>query len=490
MRHLLAKTLNRFASAIRGKSSPPSLSGSAWTGTQFVDAYKRNRAPTPNELLAELKNTAFTCASINAATCASYNPRLYVWSTDQTPPPKCATRDIPLARARQLARHLRQKRSHSVPPQTHRQTKVQEVVDHPILELFENPNPIHSSFDLWELTTFYQETIGANFWLLQFGSFGQPIAIWPLPAQNMTPKRKIGSTAIVDYYEYRTGNERVTYSPREIVHFRYPDPKDPYNAGLSPLRAAWEQVALTSDYLAFKKATWENSAIPGAIISPDDVIGEEERDRLETQWNAKFRRGGAGRVLIAESGMKAAVLSHSMGDVAALAEYGATKEDIANAFHVPLSYLSSNTNLANLEAAEQQHLALCISPRLWRRDEKINQTLVPLFDPSGRLFVASDDPTAGNTDDDPTWFDMNMKHGVITINEVRSERGLDAVPWGDKPWLPLTLAPYDFPAPDQIPAGAQHSDYMHTVGRNRDPKAIERHQQDTNESTNTQETSP
>src|SRR5207248_10799451 len=117
------------------------------------------------------------------------------------------------------------------------------------------------------------------------------------------------------------------YKPEDVIHFRYPNPKDPYTTGLSPLRAAWEQVALTSEYLAFKKATWENSAIPGVVVSPDEVVGEEERDRLEQQWNNKFRRGGAGRALISESGMKISILQHSVGDLAALAEYGATKED-------------------------------------------------------------------------------------------------------------------------------------------------------------------
>jgi hypothetical protein len=41
----------------------------------------------------------------------------------------------------------------------------------------------------------------------------------------------------------------------------------------------------------------------------------------------------------------------SMGDVAAMAAMGKTKEDIANAFHVPLAFLSTQTNLANVQAA-------------------------------------------------------------------------------------------------------------------------------------------
>jgi len=311
--------------------------------------------------------------------------------------------------------------------------------------LLRQVNPVHNRFDLWELTTFYQETLGSAYWYLEFGSFGIPERIWLLPAQNTMPKRNPNSTRLVDYYEYRSGATLTTFRPEEIIHFRYPDPKDPYTAGLSPLRACWEQVALTSDYLAFKKATWENSAVPGAVISPDEIVGEEERDRLEAQWNAKFRRGGAGRVLISESGMRVSVLSHSMGDIAALAEYGATKEDIANAFHVPVSFLSKETNLANLQAAEHQHMSKAIFPRLQRRDEKINEQLVPLYDPSGRLFVASEDPIPYNQEIAWRTLEMDLKYGLVTINETRADRGLPPVAWGDSTWLPVGWAPADLP---------------------------------------------
>jgi hypothetical protein len=49
-------------------------------------------------------------------------------------------------------------------------------------------------------------------------------------------------------------------------------------------------------HAAFKKAKFENHGVPDALVTPDDATGEEERDRLETQWNQRFRRGGSGRV--------------------------------------------------------------------------------------------------------------------------------------------------------------------------------------------------
>src|SRR5262249_55000765 len=138
-------------------------------------------------------------------------------------------------------------------------------------------------------------------------------------------------------------------------------------------------------------------------------------------------------VIVAESTMTVQLLNHSLGRLAALADLKATKEDLANAFHVPLSLLTSETNLANLQAAEQQHAAHAILPRLRRRDEKLNEQLLPRYDPSGRLFLSSDDPTPINRD--LTWREhsLYLKYGVLTVNEVRSELGWPQVAWGDQP---------------------------------------------------------
>jgi HK97 family phage portal protein len=343
--------------------------------------------------------------------------------------------------------------------QTRAAEHVEEVTEHPLLELLRSVNPVHNAFDLWELTTLYQEVIGTAYWLLERGPLGTPVAIWPLPAQNVRPTREPDSPELVDYYLYRAPGREERFRPDEVIAFRYPDPRDPYGAGLSPLRACFEQAALMSELTAFKKARLDNHAIPDALVTPDQLIGEEERDRLQTQWDQRLRRGGAGRVVIAQSSMKVQLLAHSMGDLQALADLNATRQEICSAFHVPLSFLTSETNLANLQAAEQQHMARAITPRLRRRDEKLNEQLVPLFDPSGRLFLASDDPVPANRDQVVRERELYLKFGVVTINEVRSELGLPAVPWGDVPWLPMQWARTDYVGRADEPAP--------NVGRNR-----------------------
>lgn len=427
--------LHRVARWLARKTAPP-LSPPAATYVP-LDAYHRLRAPSASELLAELKNTAYTCATINAAVCAAAAPKLYVQTCPGEPAPRCLTRGL-APHPRPLSPEGRGEQARLLSPkgrggQCGQSVLVEEVVDHPLLTLLRQVNPFQNAFDLWELTQLYLEANGSAYWLLEFDALLEvPSQIWMLPAHLVTPRREPGSANLIDYYEYR-GQATQRFAPRRIVHFRMPDPRDPYCSGLSPLRACFEQVALTSEYAAMKRSLYDNAALPGAVLVPRDGMGQDERDRLEKQWQQKFERGGRGQALVAQSELKVTLLSQSMGDLAALADMKATKEDIANAFHVPLPFLSGDTNLANMQAADHLHKTLAILPRLRRRDEKLNEQLVPLFDPTGRLFFASPDPTPANQQFLLAQEQADLRHGVRTINEVRSARGLAPVAWGNSP---------------------------------------------------------
>src|SRR5262245_14075843 len=92
MRTFLAAALSRLARWLHPKSASPY--GPGWTGGPTIHPFGRVCQPSPQELLAELKGAAWTCASINAAVCASFPPRLYVTTHQGQPAPKCLTRPL------------------------------------------------------------------------------------------------------------------------------------------------------------------------------------------------------------------------------------------------------------------------------------------------------------------------------------------------------------------------------------------------------------
>src|SRR5262245_61171082 len=133
-RSFLARALTRLA----GWMAPPlprlGTGGIPWPTN-------RPRPPTPLELLAELKSTAWTCASLNAAVCASFPPRLYVRTAGGQPAPRTRTRALSAWERRRLGQM----------PHTaglvRQSERVEEVLDHPLLELLARVNAFHNAFD-------------------------------------------------------------------------------------------------------------------------------------------------------------------------------------------------------------------------------------------------------------------------------------------------------------------------------------------------------
>src|SRR5262245_18433772 len=74
------------------KSAP---TAPASTSSLLLDNYPRPSVPTPHELLNQLKHSAWTCASINAAVCASHPARLFVQPTPTQSPTRLPTRSLP-----------------------------------------------------------------------------------------------------------------------------------------------------------------------------------------------------------------------------------------------------------------------------------------------------------------------------------------------------------------------------------------------------------
>jgi len=83
MRTFLAHWLTRLAGWLQSRTaSTPAAPPPGWTARYLpIDAYRRLREPTPLELLLELKNTAYTCVTLNASVCAEAAPGRPRWSS-------------------------------------------------------------------------------------------------------------------------------------------------------------------------------------------------------------------------------------------------------------------------------------------------------------------------------------------------------------------------------------------------------------------------
>ena len=130
------------------------------------------------------------------------------------------------------------------------------------------------------------------------------------------------------------------------------------------------------------------------------------------------------------------------------------REEIAAGFNIPIAIFDPSANRATAEAAQYILAQFGILPRLRKIEEKINEKLLPMFDESGRLFCAFDNPVP----EDKTYVlqkrSADITAGVSTINEERSVDGKEPIDGGDEPLVSSLLMPLSqaVAEPEPIPA--------------------------------------
>ena len=96
------------------------------------------------------------------------------------------------------------------------QGRGQALDDHRLRRLFENPNPVTSEFEFFELSSTYKDLAGTCFWLIVRGRDGLPSELWPLRPDlvGVWPGFRTGVRASsTDYvWVYRPDPERPEFT--------------------------------------------------------------------------------------------------------------------------------------------------------------------------------------------------------------------------------------------------------------------------------------
>lgn len=396
------------------KSSPYGMGGSF---PAFVDQYRRQRAPSPQNLVEEYEEVAYTCANLNATTVASTPLRLFLQSSKGQTNRFWPTKSVCKYERDVLRKRLSLTSDH----------KLEEVLNHPVLDFLHNPNDHLDMFSLLEFTQLFEEIVGTAYWRITKDTLGRPQDVECLHSQFVVVNRDIyGRPLSYDYCGQ-------TYELDEIISFPMPNLMDPF-VGYSPLRAVWEQVNVANKLDATQARMLDNDASPSMVVSPsgdDAFMGDDTRERYEMRWRQKFAQGAGGPIFTDEP-VDIKQLSFSPRDLSALQIKAVTKSSIANAFGVPMALLETkDVNRANLEGSRLMHAQNAILPRVRRMEARLNKFLVSLYDPSGRLFLAFDDPSPENRQEKQAELAGYVAQNIITRNEARNEIGLEPHEDGD-----------------------------------------------------------
>lgn len=403
----------------------------------FPWMHGKTYVPTTNyrALVKKYQSWVYACANLNAITCAQTPLRLYA--------SKPASKSKALFPTRKLDVKTREylSKSPSVYQYVSKGVDVEEVLAHPFLDLMNHVNDFMNRFDLLEGMFLSQELTGNAYWHLTLDNLGRPVEIWPLFPQFMRiiPDKE----KFISSFEYNpTGVRKNLIEPELIVHYKYYNPNNAFY-GYSPLEAAIVAVDLGMSMNIYETTLMQNRAQPDIALSLPAEAGvprPEEQDRMRDEFKKRhggFKKGG---LAILTGGAELKNLGFSPKEMSFLKGREASLNEVAAVFGVPLSKITvKNVNRANAEAGEYAYMKGTVLPRLRKTEQKMNENLLPRYDQN--LFVAFDNPVPEDEELRLKTMETNLKNSYTTINEEREHEGLEPVPWGDVPLVPMNVMP-------------------------------------------------
>lgn len=347
---------------------------------------------------------------------------------------------------------------------------MQEIKAHEVLDLIYKPNPFQTKSEFWEVTMINLELTGEAFWFKVRDTEGVVSELWNL-RPDMMEVNPDPQDFIKGYTLRKTDGTEVKFATEDIVHFKYPNPTDPYR-GQSALLPGSARVQ-TEDYAtAFQRDFFLNSARPDAVIKTPNALQEEQKEDIRLGWAKRYQGvGKTSKVAILEGGLDYQVISLTQKEMDYIETLKFTRDDFLVMFQVPKPVLSitDDVNLANAKTGMEIFQGQTVKPKSVRLVEQINEQLViPDFDET--LYLEAEDPTPKNRELQLQEYREGIAANYLLINEVRAMEGKPPVKGGWQIYQSVIMQPAGGLEPKDTPKPTKS---FVTVGGETESKAYD-----------------
>jgi len=325
-------------------------------------------------------------------------------------------------------------------------TVEEEILDeHPLLDALQE-NPIFSLRQTLMLLGYWLSRGGDAYILKVTDGLRLTRSIWPLPPNRM--EMVTDPDEIISGWIFHSDAGEYRYDPSEIVRIWSPNPANPF-AGVGAL----QPQALSYDTDLFLKQThrsfYENDATPKVIMTaqPNSRLPDAETmKRFNKDWKQRYHnRNGTdqGAPAMTPPGFAVEVID-AFGGIEDQAELAREVRDrLMMSYGTPRSVVGDVVD-ANRAAAETNQFVFdlhTIQPLAMLIEDSFTKGLAWDYEKALKLrfceFVAQDKEFLLKQEAQ----DLTAK--VRSVNQVREDRGLDPVPWGEEPIGTMADYPYD-----------------------------------------------
>jgi HK97 family phage portal protein len=232
------------------------------------------------------------------------------------------------------------------------------------------------------------------------------------------------------------GIDSITVPAREIIHDRFNCLFHPL-VGTPPVFASGLASMLGLNAQKASALLFENSSMPGGLLTAPGEISEIEEKRIKEEWEARFSRINLGRVAVLSGGMKYEKMAMTNVEGQMVESLKWSAEVVCSVYHVPPYKVGVGAlpSYNNVQALNVEYYSQALQSHIEEIEELLDHALGigwgeglgTEFDTDTLLRMDSTTQVAA--------IQVAVGAGVMSPNEGRAKLDLKPVDGGESPYL-------------------------------------------------------
>lgn len=320
----------------------------------------------------------------------------------------------------------------------------EEVLDHPLSLLIENPNPFMSRKDFIERMTHSLYLGGNSIFTKVRGVGGSVLELWYLPQTNIKPIPD--AKKFISHYEYNAEGVRRNIKTRDIIHNQFLNPSDLF-WGIAPIRAAAEIVDTDNEAIRWNRGSMQQRAISdGAFIIDQPLTEDQWKEARQQITDNHAGAENARNFWVLGAGATWQPMSMSPAEMDFIESRKLNREEICSIFNVPpvMIGLYENATLANIETGRKIFWLDTIIPYLVDIRNSLNSALAMEYGTDIKLdFDTSTVEAIQENIQDKIANATSLFAMGVPFNEINKklDLGFDEIEGGEVGYLAANLIP-------------------------------------------------
>lgn len=313
---------------------------------------------------------------------------------------------------------------------------LEPATKHPLYNILSvDPNYDQAADEFWEFMQASIELRGNAYAERKRGVMGNLVSLEPIMPEKVSTSRL--RTGEIEYRWIDDAGKQRIETDKNMLHIR--GPMGTPLGGLSPLTACAQVFggAIAADKSA--QRSFRNGISTGGGVEMDKALNAKQRKELRENLRDDYSSAtNAGTPMILDNGLKWKTISLSPEDMQMMETRKFSIEEICRIFGVPphlVQHMEGNTTLGS-SISEQTlgFIKYTLRRRLKRIEKALEKQLLTAADKAAGIRIKFDLRGLMRGDDKgrAEYYEIMLRNGVYSINQVKELEGLPPVEGGDE----------------------------------------------------------